>query len=435
MATVNVKQAGTAGRTHEGAPARHIGVEQELRRSVMACLLWEDQFYESGRSIAERIGLLCSALPPASVAGIAVEARTKMHLRHVPLWLAVKLLEGPPAARREAGHILPEIIQRPDELTELLALWWKPVRRKIPAQLKKGLAAAFGRFNAYQLAKYNRDGAVRLRDVLFLTHPKPKDEDQAATWKQLADGTLPAPDTWEVALSSGADKLTTWTRLLTERKLGALALLRNLRNMQQAGVPEGVIREALATMKPERVLPFRFVAAARHAPTLEPELEAAMFRCLAETPKLAGKTALVVDNSGSMDSALSERSDLSRRDAACALAMLLREICEDVLVIGYGSAPAIMPPRRGFALRDAIVGGPGGGTNTESAKRLADARGYDRIVIVTDEQSHQAVSNPIHQGYMVNVASYQRGIGYGAWTHIDGWSEAVVDYIRQAEAR
>lgn len=434
MSTVNVKTPPTHV-THEGAPARRIPVEAELRRTVMACLLWEDTFYESGRSIAERIGLLVSALPPRVVADMALEARTAMKLRHVPLLLLCKLLEGPPAARMEAGRVMARVIQRPDELTELLALWWTPTRRKLPAQLKKGLAAAFVKFNAYQLAKYNRDGRVKLRDVLFLTHPTPKDAEQAATWKHLADVTLPAPDTWEVALSTGADKRETWVRLLTEQKLGGLALLRNLRNMDKAGVPEALVRGALATMSTDRILPFRFVAAARYAPVLEPDLEAAMYRAASHVPKLPGKTALLVDNSGSMHGPpISAKSDMDRADAACALAILLREMCEAVDVIGFGTSAALVPARRGFALRDAIRNGPGGGTNTEAAKALADQRGYDRIIIVTDEQSHQALSSPKGRGYVINVAPYQRGIGYGAWTHIDGWSEAVVEYVRQAES-
>jgi 60 kDa SS-A/Ro ribonucleoprotein len=35
---------------------------------------------------------------------------------------------------------------------------------------------------------------------------------------------------------------------------------------------------------------------------------------------------------------------------------------------------------------------------------------------------------------MVNVAAFKNGVGYGPWVHIDGWSEAIVDYIRAYEA-
>ena len=98
------------------------------------------------------------------------------------------------------------------------------------------------KFDAYQLAKYDRDGAVRIRDVLFLVHAKPKDADQEKVWKQLVDGELASPDTWEVSLSAGKDKRETFERLIAENKLGGLALLRNLRLMQKAEVPRRPLR-------------------------------------------------------------------------------------------------------------------------------------------------------------------------------------------------
>jgi 60 kDa SS-A/Ro ribonucleoprotein len=58
---------------------------------------------------------------------------------------------------------------------------------------------------------------------------------------------------------------------------------------------------------------------------------------------------------------------------------------------------------------------------------------YDRIIVITDEQAHDRVLGPPGRGYVINVASFKNGVGYGAWTHIDGWSEAVVEYIRELE--
>ncbi len=102
-------------------------------------------------------------------------------------------------------------------------------------------------------------------------------------WKRLIAGELATPDTWEVALSAGeGTKRANWERLLAERKLGALALLRNLRNMKDAGVDEQLVLAALDAMKTERVLPFRFLAAARYAPQWEEALERAMFRAVAD---------------------------------------------------------------------------------------------------------------------------------------------------------
>lgn len=418
--------------THEGARAARMTPERELRRSVMACMLWEDEFYETGVEIGARIRKSCDALPFDTVAAVAVEARERMKLRHAPLWLAVALAGRKAGA--PMGELLARIIQRPDELAEFLALYWKDGKRPLGKQVKRGLALAFGKFDEYQLAKYNRDAAVKLRDVLFLCHAKPRDAEQAALWKRLVDGELATPDTWEVALSGGADKKATFERLIVERKLGALAFLRNLRNMLAAGVHQSMIRDYLRTANLDRVLPFRFIAAANHAPKLEDALEEAMLRSMADVSKLAGKTAIVVDNSGSMYGAkVSTRSEITRSDAACALAILIREICRESVIIAFATTPTVVAPRRGFALRDAIKTTERGGTNTDDALALAEREGYDRIIVITDEQSHQSIRGPKGRGYFINVASAKNGIGYGKWTHIDGWSEAVVDYIRAAE--
>src|SRR5262249_33519761 len=152
---------------------------------------------------------------------------------------------------------LERVVQRPDEMTEFLAIYWAdalgPMQQRkkaaVSAQAKKGLARAFAKFDPYQLAKYDRDGAVRLRDVLFLVHAKPKDAGQEKVWKDLIDGKLAAPDTWEVSLSGGADKKATFERLMAEKKLGALALLRNLRGMLHAGVTKKAIAKALEEMR------------------------------------------------------------------------------------------------------------------------------------------------------------------------------------------
>lgn len=429
---MNTVVARPAKRTHEGAVAKRITTLAELRRTVCACLLWEDSFYESGQSVADRIKALVAVVDPAQVAALAIECREQMKLRHVPLLLVREL------ARRRVNveAVLSRIIQRPDELAEFIALYWKDGKEPLSASVKRGLANAFTKFNAYSLAKYNRDGAIKLRDVLFLSHAKPKDAEQAATWKQLVDGTLPIPDTWEVALSGGADKAETFTRLMAEGKLGALALLRNLRKMQEVGVADTAIRSALRECQPERVLPFRFVSAAKYAPKFEPELEALMFQCLADRPKLKGKTVLLVDGSGSMfGTKISAKSELERFDAAAALAMLVRETCEEAVVLVFSENGVLVPSRRGFALRDALLAGAQrSGTMTEAAKQWADKEGYDRCIILTDEQSAQPLSNPNGRGYVINVASYQHGIGYGQWLHVDGWSESVLDFITAHEA-
>lgn len=420
--------------THEGAVAKNINAKQELRRTVMSCLLWENSFYESGVDIASRIADLVPRVSGKDAMEIAIECRTSMKLRHTPLYIA-RLMAQNPNQREYVAKTLFEVIQRADELSEFLALYWKNGRTPISKQVKKGLAQAFTKFNEYALAKYNRDGAVKLRDVLFLVHAKPKDEEQAALWKRLVNDELKTPDTWEVELSASSDKKASWTRLLDENKLGALALLRNLRNMKNACVDDMKIREALRNINADRVLPFRFIAAARHAPNLEAELEAGMFKCLEGHAKMKGKTVLLVDVSGSMDWAISDKSEINRIDAACGLGMLLREICETVEVHTFSNAVREVAPRRGFALAEAINRSqPHGGTDLGNAIRVINGIDCERLIVITDEQSSTRVPDPTcRKSYMINVASYKNGVGYGPWTHIDGWSESIVTYIQALE--
>jgi 60 kDa SS-A/Ro ribonucleoprotein len=435
MARLNTLNLGFGPRTHEGAPARNLAPELQLRRSVLACLLWESQFYEDGVEIAGRIAELVPKVDAEEVSALAVEAREQMKLRHAPL-LLVREMARHATHRRLVAEMLERVIQRADELTEFVAIYWKDGRVPLSAQVKKGLAAAFPKFDEYQLAKYDRDGPIKLRDVLFLSHAKPRDAAQASVWKKLVWGRLATPDTWEVALSSGADKGEAWERLLREQKLGALALLRNLRNMREAGVDESLVLAGLGAMNIARVLPFRFLAAARYAPQWEEALEQAMLRSLVDQPKLRGRTIVLVDISGSMTAPLSRRSEMRRTDTAYGLAVLVREICEQVAVFSFSDRVVEVPARRGFALRDAIdASQPHSGTLLGNAVEwLNTSERYDRLIVITDEQAHDRVPAPKGKGYVINVASYKNGVGYGKWTHIDGWSDSVIEYIRLLES-
>jgi len=446
MARLNLMNLNSGARTHEGAPARNISAELQLRRSVLACLLWETQFYEDGVEISGRIAELVPKVAVEKVAALAVEAREKMKLRHAPL-LLVREMARHKTHRAMVADTLQRVIQRADELSEFVAIYWEDGRVPLSGQVKKGLAAAFPKFDEYALAKYDRGGPIKLRDVLFLSHAKPRDEAQAAVWRKLIWGRLATPDTWEVALSAsgersgesgaekGADKREAWQRLLSENKLGALALLRNLRNMREAGVDEELVLQALRSMNAARVLPFRFLAGARYAPQWEEALEFAMIKCVAEQEKLAGKTIVLVDISGSMTAPLSRRSEMLRTDAAYGLAVLLREIGEKVGVYSFSDELVEVPARRGFALRDAIDASQrhNGTYLGKAVESLNQKEKYDRLIVITDEQTHDSVPGPKGKGYVINVASYKNGVGYGKWTHIDGWSESVVEYIRTLE--
>lgn len=364
MASVNTKVAHKVPiHTHGGAPTYAVSAEEELCRAVLSCFLWEDTFYESGKSIADRIKGLIPKVNPLRVAQIAIDARSLMKLRHVPLLIAREMARHD-THKHLVSKILPEIIQRADELTE---------------------------------------------------------------FKE------------------------SWEKLLINKSMGALAVLRNLRNFVDAGVDEKLVRNALLNMDTSRVLPFRFLAAAQYAPKYEPEIEQAMLKCLEGKPKLPGKTIIIVDVSGSMyGKPVSQKSEMDRAKAACALAALARELCEHVAI--YATAgndhtrvhkTQLVASRRGFALTDAIFNlkdplGGGGIFLEQVMNYVKDKEGSaDRIIVITDEQdcsgNHDAPARADAFGkhnYIINVNTYDRGIGYGKWTHINGWSEAILDDVR-----
>ena len=442
MARMNTTLERPARKTHEGAPAAQITPLMELRRSVLASLLWEDGFYESGKAHAKRVAELCAQCKPADVAALAIEARDKMYLRHVPLYL-VRQLARVKGSGTLVADTLSHVIQRPDEMGEYLAMYWNgkaagTTKRPEPlsAGSKRGLARAFVKFRAETLAKYDRDGAVKLRDVLRLTHAKPKHAEQGAAWKQLIARELAAPDTWEVELSAGKDKRETFERLLREDKLGGLAFLRNLRNMVQAGVDSTLIEQRFFG-RFDKVLPFRFISAVRHAPSLAQPLNDAMLRVTAEMPKLAGTTAVLVDVSGSMDAPMSGKSEMHRCDAAAGLAVLVRELSDSCRVFSFSDRVVEVPVYRGLALVGAILQSqPHSGTYLGRAvETVAAMASFDRIIVISDEQSHDRVNAPAGRGYMINVATNANGVGYhSTWTHIDGFSERILDFVRAIEA-
>lgn len=460
----NVKTSHKA-MTHEGGRADpHQKPLVELTRAVSTCLLFENTFYEQGNDLAQRIADLCLQVTPEEIATLAVKARTDLKLRHVPLWLCVQLLKR--KAGKLTGDTIATVVQRPDEMGELIALYRKHKRIPLAAQLKRGLALAFKKFSEYQLSKWDRDATVTLRDVLFMVHaePKPRAEHdplpevviapaiekphyrrgpvardtrpQAQAWKQLIDGTLASPDTWEVALSAGKDKKETWTRLLTEKKLGYIALLMNLRNILLAGVEQGLVESALlAGAKDSKALPFRFVSAYKHAPQYAQALSDAMQ--LAVTGTLLGSTVIVIDVSGSMDAPLSNKGTLTRWEAAAALAVLVRGLAPSCRVFTYSDTLIEIGNLKGLGLIERIGKQVHGGTQTEAAIKLVNqlCPGVDRMILLTDEQAHDGLCTSIApKAYVINVAPYKPGLELGgSWVRINGFSERVVEWIQLQE--
>jgi hypothetical protein len=407
-------------------------------------MLWEDSFYEKGSNIAERIYQLALTRPADEVAALAREARGAFHLRHVPLVL-LSALSVVGKGSSIVSDAVRDVLQRADEPAELLQVMarltgQKNLRKVLTHGVRRGIAQAMNKFDTYQLAKYDRDADVRLRDVALLTHPRGIDrgavsqEVNESILRIVQKEKLPAPDTWEVALSGGADKCEAFTRLIREGKLPYLALLRNLRNMVQANVDMDLVREAIVVRRgARRVLPFRYIAAARAAPAFEPELDIAMQAAVAEMPVPDGETTILVDVSGSMDQPLSGKSDLTRMDAAAALGVLWPGKRR---IFTFSDEVKEVAPRRGMAGIEAIkLSQPQQRTFLGRALVQLDPPMDHRLIVITDEQSHDPVPQPAagSKAYLINVASNMHGVGYGNWTHLDGFSEHVIRWILEQE--
>ena len=424
--------------THEGAIATNLTSYQQLRRATLACMLFEDTFYEDGKSICHRIKKLCESCSCDEIMDVALDASETYYLRHVPLQLIVEALKKP-IKSSNISDIINLIIKRPDMMTDLLALYWKDGKKSLANQLKRGLAKAFTKFDEYQLSKYNRDNPIKLRDVLFLCHAKPKDAQQEDLWKRLINKTLAIADTWETRLSAGKDKKETFQQLLENNKLGKLAILRNLRNMRDAGLnKEFVGHKLLENTKP--MLPFQYIAAAKEVPDWEDIIDPSMIQACAMKEKITGSTIVLVDVSGSMKSAISSKSKMLLIDAACGMAILLRECLDKCQILTFSENLADVPLRHGMALRDAIIA-----SQQSQGTLLGEALKYilsnsllvfERIIVITDEQSSDEIPMMrTRKNYILNIGPYKNGIGNRKkWTTITGFSEASIDYIREHEA-
>jgi 60 kDa SS-A/Ro ribonucleoprotein len=239
-----------------------------------------------------------------------------------------------------------------------------------------------------------------------------------------------------------------------------LAILRNLRNIIEAKVSDRHMNKLKIALRDgswstSKVFPFRFIAAAKAAPEFEAELDQAFVGTLSQMPKLPGKTVALIDVSGSMyGSRMSARSDMTRIHAACALAAILREVCEVPAIYATAGSDmtrihqtAPVPARRGMALVDAIhaMCRPLGGGGIFLAQSMewvrAREKTADRIIVLTDEQDCSMASHERpdaykpwgDRNYLINVSTDRHGIAYGPWVHVDGFSEKIVDYVRAYE--
>lgn len=334
---------------HEAGLAFTANAQLDLYQRACTCLI-EDRFYTGAEQQLLELRAVIQQCERSYVLKLANYARNQMHLRTLPMILlaeaSVMHSNNSQETKHDVREYVPKIVRRADEPAELLAYWINKLgagsKAKLPNALKKGLSDALRQFDAYQLAKYNRAGEVKLRDVLRLVHARPETPERAALYQRVLTDQLAPPETWEVKISSQGSRAETWNAIAP--KMGIMALLRNLRNFEKHDAQEALLHAMAVFRDPHKVrasklLPFRWLAAEREVSNslLKDALHEAMNLSLANVPVWQGRTAIFVDLSGSMNSHLSRQSKLMYVDVASLMGAMSTRLAQgDYVVGGFG---------------------------------------------------------------------------------------------------
>ncbi|MGR6922586.1 TROVE domain-containing protein [[Actinomadura] parvosata] len=499
-------EATPTGRTYEGGAGYDREAKSELFLLAVSNLVSEGTFYEAAGERDDRFRALVHQVAVQDgewLARFLPWLRTEANMRSAPVVAALEAVK----ARLDAGlqglnrQLVNTVLQRADEPGEALAYWTSRYGRAVPKPVKRGVGDAVARlYTERSLLKYDTTShGWRFGDVIDLVHPAP---DPGKPWqgdlfehaldrrhnrdKAIPDrlevlqaaqtlAALPVerrrayvldPDlvtspgglagagfTWEwlAGWLQGPMDAAAWEAIIPS--MGLMALTRNLRNFDQAGVSDVVAATVAARLAdPDEVrrskqFPFRFLAAYRAAPSLRwaYPLEQALGHSLANVPSLGGRTLILVDRSGSMFDRASAKSDLTRADSAAVFGAGLGLRAESADLVQFGTSSAPVAISKGESVLKVVERfGNMGGTNTAEAVR-AHYRGHDRVVIVTDEQvwggwrgSDPTAQVPAHVPvYTWNLAGYRYGhgpSGAGNRHTFGGLSDAAFRMIPLLEA-
>jgi len=368
--------------------------------SILLTSFANEQFYRSANSTFEELKKLISKCDPKFVAQAVIYARTVYGMRsisHVCASELGKYIAGKPYAK----SFYNQVVVRPDDMMEILS-YHIGAKNKVSNAMKKGFAQAFNRFDAYQLAKYRAGNKkMKLVDVVNLVHPIPIKENESAL-KALIANDLHSFDTWEAELTKagqqasdeiekGELKKEVWVRLISERKIGYFALLRNLRNIiQQAPdiLPQALdMLTDVRLIKKSLVLPFRYMIAYEELKKENSDLSRKAITAINEAielslinvPRFEGRTLVALDISGSMSGRPAEIGSLF------AAVLAKGNDCDVILFENtakytyYNAGDSVSTIRDCFRFS-------AGGTNFHSIFKTAN-KVYDRIIILSDMQA------------------------------------------------
>lgn len=434
--------------TGNGAPAWERKPKGELFLLAVSNMVGEKSFYEAAGDRDERFRELVrkvSAKDPAWMARFIPWLRNEAYMRTASIVAAVEFAQvhkSKPHDELTARTVVASALQRADEPGETVAY----VRARgyaLSKPLKRGIADAVTRlYTERNVLKYDGESHDwRFGDVLEVTHASPRAEWQGDLFQYVIsrrhkrpDLTIPESlqmlrtrstldayplgarravlDSPEILASAGVtwESLSGWLQGPMDAaaweaiipSMGYMALLRNLRNFDQAKVSDAVARTIAdklsdpAEVARSRQFPFRFLAAYRAAGNSlrwSWALEQALNASLANVPSLGGHTLVLVDRSPSMwQQTMSKHSDMTWADGAAVFgaALALRASSADLVEFGAGSRPVA------FNKTDSVLKlvdrfGRDSGTDIPAAIKLHLRPEHTRVVVVTDEQTSPGV--------------------------------------------
>ncbi|MDD4247574.1 MAG: TROVE domain-containing protein [Methanosarcina sp.] len=451
-----------------GGLAEPMTPKTELMTRVLTCFVDEPGAY--GNQDKELMLLIERVLArdPLYILKLAIYARKEMHMRSVPILLWTMYANNPNKNIPDASSYGLELIQRADEILEMMSAQkaMYPLNRragnsvKLPRITKVVIRKAMNKFDAYQFGKYNGgSGEFKFRDAIFMTHPTPKDIAQQTIFQKLVDQTLESPDTWEVKISSAGSNRKAWEEVFP--KMGYMALLRNLRNFEKVGMDLDEVAARLTDVRAvqnSKQFPFRFLSAfdAVTFPELKAALSEAINISVGNIERMPGKTLVLVDVSGSMNGPLAKESSMTRYKVASVLGAISPKIFEGTTLIAFASdfAQIVIPPKTSVLQAASMFRKDGRlGCGTDAYKPIIaitqQKLSYDRIILLSDMQcygsgrfsdisvaqlfnNYTATVNPNCKLYSIDLA------GYGT-AQLDpdnpnvflmaGWSEKVLTLI------
>jgi len=452
--------------------------KEKLLNMASTCLFNEPKYYgEVEKDILNAIDEVASK-DPKFILQLASYLRKEMYLRTTPVVL-LTTAANTSKCKQFVRQYAPKVLQRADELNEAVACQLEMFGKPIPNSLKKGIRDTFTKFDEYQFAKYNRQGAtVKFRDTIMLTHPKEPGE----LLKKILEDALEVPYTWETELSEKGNKPEVWEALISSGKLPYMATLRNLRNILTTG-DKGVADEHISRVikyisDPEQVarskqFPFRFFNAYRelehinHPRTAEvlDALDAACAHSYSNIPKMLGTTLIAGDTSGSMTGTISRNSSIDHREIALILGSALHKYTDRGVVGCFAErwATFTIPKMSSGIIANVeklkkhayLLGGSTNGHLAISWMLEQKDLVFDRVIFITDcqlwnDSGFWSGDNRSLRGemqkywqvnqncmvYIINVNGYGE-VNFPEGTqnvvYINGWSDKILKFIEVHE--